>query len=199
MKKILILISLICLCIGIVYVKNTIPDPGKDCEHKINATIVEGKNVFDQKIPDGLVCIYEDGILKLKVNMKDRQANGTFNMYHPNGRIKSEDTAKNGKTEGIFRLYDEKGRLSVEGTNINGKTEGIARAYDKSGRLSEEITYKNGVVDGDYKQYNKNGTLKAQILFRSNIPISGFCAATGKELTSAELADWADEKGASCY
>ncbi|HEY8402011.1 MAG TPA: DUF3352 domain-containing protein [Cytophagaceae bacterium] len=54
---------------------------------------------------------YDDGSVKLDVDIKNGVKHGNYTEYYPNGKVRIKGKYRNDKKDGTFRFYDEKGKL----------------------------------------------------------------------------------------
>ncbi|MBU0686771.1 MAG: toxin-antitoxin system YwqK family antitoxin [Candidatus Margulisbacteria bacterium] len=93
---------------------------------------------------NGVIKVFDNGILQLEGNLKNGTPEGLNKMFYPNGQIKYESNYKEGKLDGILRTFYTDGHLQREMYFNDGALDGYARNYDNEGNLLKEEYYEKG-------------------------------------------------------
>lgn len=97
---------------------------------------------------------------------KDNKKVGPWNMYWPNGNLKSEVNYKMGKPEGMYKVYYRNGQVQEVGSWMNEMNIGTFKRYYESGKVQQEFEFKdNGLRNGVQKYYYPNGQLELEAQF----------------------------------
>lgn len=101
------------------------------------------------------------------------ELNGKFLAYSDkDGRIMEEGNYKNGKKVGTWNAYHPGGKMKAVVTNYkNGKLEGTMSTYDKRGKIISSSDYKNGLKHGTFKLYDKRGKVASEKRFSEGMLI----------------------------
>jgi antitoxin component YwqK of YwqJK toxin-antitoxin module len=86
-------------------------------------------------------------------------ANGQYETYYDDGRIRSKENFKDGIEHGLWEQFSWNGQLSFRFTFKNGISHGPYVSYYENGQLSSKYTLKDGEYDGLYEGYLPNGSL----------------------------------------
>ena len=73
--------------------------------------------------------------------LKERQKNGVYRAYYPNGQLKIEGNYKDGKEDGFWTVWYENGKKKAEGNYKNGDQVGKWTIYNEDG--SVKLVYEN--------------------------------------------------------
>ena len=84
---------------------------------------------------------YEDGMLKMELQLEDGRPQGTYVVYYPDGKIAE------------VRAY------------YKGQFHGTWRTYNEAGDLVAEANYRDGLKDGPWKVWNDHGVLRFEMFF----------------------------------
>jgi uncharacterized protein len=89
---------------------------------------------------------------------KELQLVGYWELYYPNGYIKSRGVYSNDQElEGTWEYFYNDGQIKERSHFVNGKLEGKCDHWFDNGILSSTGNYKEGEQDGDWKYYYYNG------------------------------------------
>jgi antitoxin component YwqK of YwqJK toxin-antitoxin module len=127
------------------------------------------------------VIYYDNGNIKLEVNLKNGVRHGLFIDYYEDGSIKSRSTWVNGKVNGKAEHYYESGKLKEVTYWKEGKANGISEEYYENGQLFKKAINKNDQTVGEIDFYHDNGALKekrihdenGEEMYRSNYDSNG--------------------------
>src|SRR5690606_17961583 len=61
--------------------------------------------------------------------------------------------------DGTYKMFHENGKKAVEGNFENGKKDGLFKEYYPDGILKREMTYQQGLREGEVKVYSPGGKL----------------------------------------
>lgn len=64
---------------------------------------------------------YDDGTLKLEVDIKNGVKHGNYTEYYPNGNTKVKGKYRNDMKDGTFKYYDEQGKFTEKKEYANGE------------------------------------------------------------------------------
>ena len=84
---------------------------------------------------------YENGTLKLEIQIKDGVPEGAYVVYFENRKPKEIRSYKEGKLHGLWRSYDISGQLISEAEYKNDRKHGTWRIWDEKGVLVDEKRY----------------------------------------------------------
>ncbi|MEN8123112.1 MAG: hypothetical protein ABFS35_22430, partial [Bacteroidota bacterium] len=150
MKQILLLISI--LFQTIVYAQTTINYRHCNCTENINysetnhtlrngtyefvcdnSLIEKGNYVNGQK--DGIWTVKNElGIVVSKIEYSEGKLNGTYELYHFEGKPKIKASFENNLPSNDWVYYNKKGKIVKQGSYENGKPKGLWRVYNKKGK-----------------------------------------------------------------
>lgn len=105
--------------------------------------------------------IYKNGYL-IKKGIIDKKgfAQGIWETYYLNGKLKSKGAYKNGKKFGKWTYYYSNDKIEQEGFyDENGKYTGEWKWYYEDGSLLRKENYRRGVEDGMLVEYDRQGKL----------------------------------------
>ncbi|MCE1154686.1 MAG: toxin-antitoxin system YwqK family antitoxin, partial [Bacteroidales bacterium] len=80
---------------------------------------------------------FDDGSLKVEMNIKDGKPEGAYIVYFSNGKPNEVRAYRNGEFHGTWRTYNEAGLLIAD----NGKKSGTWYMWDEKGKLISEKKY----------------------------------------------------------
>lgn len=101
------------------------------------------------------------------------ELNGKFQAYSDkDGRIMEEGNYKNGNKVGTWNAYHPGGKMKAVVSNYkNGKLEGEMATYDKRGKIISTCDYKDGLKHGTFKLYDKKGKVTSEKRFSEGMLI----------------------------
>lgn len=102
---------------------------------------------------------YDNNTLKLEMQIRNGQPEGTYIVYFENRKPKEIRSYKEGKLHGLWRSYDISGQLLSEAEYRNGAKHGTWRIWDELGNLRYEMNYLDGNKTGTWRMWNDEGEL----------------------------------------
>ncbi|HHU27459.1 MAG TPA: toxin-antitoxin system YwqK family antitoxin [Bacteroidales bacterium] len=102
---------------------------------------------------------HDNGTLKLEMQLRNGQPEGTYIVYYENRKPKEVRSYKEGKLHGLWRSYDPSGQLISEAEYRNGLKHGTWRIWDELGNLRYEMNYRDGKKVGNWRMWNERGEL----------------------------------------
>ena len=102
---------------------------------------------------------YDNGALKLEINIKEGKPQGAYIVYFSNGKPNEVRSYRNGIFHGIWRTYNEAGLLIAEAQYQNNKKHGTWHVWDDSGIMRYEMQYNNGKKSGVWFMWDEKGKL----------------------------------------
>lgn len=96
-------------------------------EDSLQGTVPEEEETFEPEIAISDLDaskheeFYEDGAVKMEVELKRGLKHGTFKEYYPDGTLKIRGKYKNDIMDGTWKYYDEKGELNETKEFENGE------------------------------------------------------------------------------
>lgn len=105
---------------------------------------------------------YDNGSLKLEMQIKNGSPEGTYVVYFDNNKPKEIRSYKNGQFHGVWRSYNVDGLLISEAEYKNDKKHGLWRIWDEKGVLRYEMHYNNGNKTGVWKMWNEKAELTGE-------------------------------------
>lgn len=100
---------------------------------------------------------YDNGALKLELNIKDGKPQGAYIVYFSNGKPNEVRAYRNGEFHGVWRTYNESGLLIAE--YRNNQKHGTWHVWDDSGIMRYEMQYEKGKKDGTWYMWDEKGKL----------------------------------------
>jgi antitoxin component YwqK of YwqJK toxin-antitoxin module len=88
----------------------------------------------------------------------NRQLNGAFEWYRPDGSVICSGKWAEGNLEGLVKVLGEGGDIIWEGSYREGKRDGLYREYTDS-RVVVEGSFRDGLVEGTWKTYRFFGRM----------------------------------------
>jgi antitoxin component YwqK of YwqJK toxin-antitoxin module len=120
---------------------------------------IDNKYYKDNDLYNGIYTeSYDNGNLKIKLNIKNGLENGLCYNYYENGNIKEQFSYKDGMFNGEFKEWDKDGNVLAIAYYINNKKEGSWLIY-KDNVLRYKINYSNDFKKGESYMYDENGEL----------------------------------------
>ena len=102
---------------------------------------------------------YDNGTLKLQVQIKDGVPEGTYVVYFENRKPQEIRSYKDGRLHGLWRTYDVSGQLLSEAEYKNDKKDGTWRIWDELGTQRYELNYSEGAKTGVWRMWDAKGNL----------------------------------------
>lgn len=128
-------------------------------------TIVQSNGLFftdssQDKLYSGEFKEYfENGALKVEINIKDGRPEGAYIIYFDNGKPNEVRAYRNGEFHGVWRTYNEAGMLIAEAEYRNNKKHGEWHVWDDSGIIRYEMHYTGGKKSGTWYMWDEKGKL----------------------------------------
>jgi antitoxin component YwqK of YwqJK toxin-antitoxin module len=193
MRGYLIVVALFYLGIGCNNVEKRTVDPMSE------------KAVFDiseyeiEEFGDGVQRArkrFKDGSLVEEGMLLNGERNGSWTIFHPNGKPHVVNSYLNGRKNGLTIEFDEFGRVRKEANFINdqfdgrykefvvyipvrdteyknGKFHGLHKEFDHNGVLQKDMMFKEGVQHGPLNYYNSKGDVTVTYMYEDGEKISG--------------------------
>jgi antitoxin component YwqK of YwqJK toxin-antitoxin module len=113
---------------------------------------VEGKlieyEVVDGKKNGTFKIFHKNGKIAMIGQIIDNLNQGKWQYYYPSGQIESEGTFKDDLPDGNWKWFYENGNLKEKGSYIHGNREGCWILYNADGNKKEErILQKNMIIE----------------------------------------------------
>ncbi|MDC6461128.1 toxin-antitoxin system YwqK family antitoxin [Gammaproteobacteria bacterium] len=128
--------------------------------------VLKGRKEYRNGKLDGLVeSFFENtetflsGQLREKINYKDGELNGPYEVYYENGQLKEKGNHQDGERDRPYENYYENGQLKEKGNFKDGKRDGLFERYHENGQLELKGNFKEGKEDGLWNYFNQDGEL----------------------------------------
>lgn len=134
-------------------------------EHKDDAGKVMERFSQDKKTgqKEGTYEAYHpDGKIKESANYVHDTLEGERKLFFENGQVDAIEHYQKGSFEGIFQKFYKNGQLANEGNYINNEMSGLWKRWYETGELWEEVNFEHNLENGPYKIYHKNGQINLQ-------------------------------------
>ncbi len=102
---------------------------------------------------------YPNGKPKTWITMKDGLANGQWQEWLENGKLRYNAYWKDGKGHGLWQYFHDNGILKYEETYIMDIPDGISRAYYDNRQLKDDFFWLQGKKQGVWTSYSETGIL----------------------------------------
>jgi len=106
-----------------------------------------------------VITWYANGNKSTEFEFAEGKMNGTYHIYHSNGKLFYEATDEYDITKGKTAEYYPDGSLRSEYNYYWDNADGPYKEYYNNGKLKEEGEYFNGYLNGARKFYDINGKL----------------------------------------
>jgi len=139
-------------------------------EFYFNNGVLNSKGVFSEKGKRQGEWVWFDelGNKTEQGNYIDGQAEGAYQLFHPNGKLKRMMEYKADTLNGKYEAYSQFGNL-IETTQFKkGKKEDTTQLYFNQGPLQYVIPYKGDEVNGTVKKYFISGDLDEEFEMKDN-------------------------------
>ena len=100
----------------------------------------------------------QQGRLRQKYTMRDRELDGPFYLYDEHNRILQESSFVNGKLDGEQKIY-LLGQLRAVNHFKNGKLHGLIQLFGNNGQLASSASYVDGLAHGESVDYSASGAI----------------------------------------
>jgi len=128
--------------------------------------IYEGSN-----LQNGTYLLYHsNGKLKKRYSIEDGKYSGKLTFYYDDGNLSEISTYSKGVLNGPYEDHYESGAIKKKYTNDSGKANGPYEEYYESGNISEKGIYNKGNKD-DITKYSKAGKIYGTLSLKNNVPI----------------------------
>jgi len=127
--------------------------------------------VFDKNKQGVITAYHENGLLWQYIETKASRANGMYEEYHQNGKLRLQakviegiaDLTDEAKTSWVFDgeclVFDKKGKLEAKIPYVNGSQQGVALYYYPNGVVKKKIPYTQDKIHGQVRGYDEEGKL----------------------------------------
>ncbi|OGX31626.1 MAG: hypothetical protein A2787_03485 [Omnitrophica WOR_2 bacterium RIFCSPHIGHO2_01_FULL_48_9] len=88
-------------------------------------------------------------------------ADGPYEKFHSNGKLRKKGAYINGKREGLFQIYYGNGILREEGFYKNDKREGMHKEFYKNGSIKTIESFSNNQLEGVMLKFYPNGSIRS--------------------------------------
>lgn len=107
---------------------------------------------------------FPNGKPKTWISRKDGLANGQWQEWLENGKLRYNAYWKDGKGHGLWQYFHDNGTLKYEESYIMDIPNGISRAYYDNGQLKDDFFWLEGKKQGVWTSYSETGVvLKVEI------------------------------------
>lgn len=89
---------------------------------------------------------YENGRLRFSAYWRQGKGEGAWQYYHENGALRQDEFYLADVPVGLFSTFYNNGQLQQKGGYLNGKKHGPHEFYNESGVLLKRETYQDGVL-----------------------------------------------------
>lgn len=136
----------------------------KVTEKGVELTFFEGK-AFTGFVTEN----YPNGKPKSWITMKDGIANGQWQEWLENGKLRYNSYWKDGKGHGLWQYFHDNGKLRYEESYILDIPDGISRAYYDNGQLKDDFFWLQGKKQGVWTSYSETGIVLKTEVYENNI------------------------------
>ncbi|RZS99465.1 PD40 domain-containing protein [Aquimarina brevivitae] len=102
---------------------------------------------------------YADGHPKLWRQEKNGKADGLWQEWYPNGKLRYRAWWKNGLGNGKWEYFYPNGQLRSASFYIKDIAQGIMTSYHENGQIAQQSVYIDGRLDGIVYDYDANGII----------------------------------------
>lgn len=102
---------------------------------------------------------FPDNTLRLEMNIKEGKPQGSYVVYHENGKPNEVRAYRNGLFHGTWRTYNEAGMLIAEAEYRDNLKHGTWRVWDDNGVMRYETHYDRGKKSGTWLMWDEKGKL----------------------------------------
>lgn len=136
-------------------------EAGKPNDYKTGSIYTEGE--YENGRKTGLWDVYyPNGKLKSKITYENSRPRGPYILYYENGNIEEEGNWERTKNTNSFKRYHPNGKISQDFTfTETGKRSGKQTYYYDNGKVQLEGSWDEGKKSGEMKEYYENGDLRA--------------------------------------
>lgn len=102
---------------------------------------------------------FPDQSLRLEMTIKDGKPQGSYVVYHENGKPHEVRAYRNGLFHGTWRTYNEAGMLVAEAEYRDNLKQGTWHVWDDNGVMRYETHYTLGKKSGTWLMWDEKGKL----------------------------------------
>jgi antitoxin component YwqK of YwqJK toxin-antitoxin module len=121
--------------------------------------MLQDKYNYKNSKKDGLYESWYISEIWKRMNYKNNELHGSYQIYHQNGQIANKCWYKNGKLDGLRENWYSNGQLWDRMNYINGELNGLYEEWFATGKLLRKCIYKDDKKDGLYEQWWNTGLL----------------------------------------
>lgn len=118
---------------------------------------------------------HEKDIVKgqlIEYDVKDGFKNGTFKLYHKNGKLEMLGKIVMNKNEGIWKYFNPDGSLESTGKFKNDKPDSTWVWYYNDGKLKSKGDFSDGKKIGKWRNYDDEGKIIKEEEFKDGQPVT---------------------------
>lgn len=117
-----------------------------------------------------LIENYPNGKPKTWKTIKDGLADGQWQEWLENGKLRYNAYWKEGKGHGLWQYFHDNGVLKYEESYIMDISNGISRSYYENGQLKDDFYWFQGKKQGVWTSYSETGiVLKIEVYDDNNL------------------------------
>jgi antitoxin component YwqK of YwqJK toxin-antitoxin module len=135
--------------------------------NNVELTIFEGKPYTGYLIEN-----YPNGKPKTWITIKNGIANGQWQEWLENGKLRYNSYWKDGKGHGLWQYFHDNGKLRYEESYIMDIPDGISRSYYDNGQLKDDFFWLQGKKQGVWTSYSEMGILLKTEIYEDNKLVS---------------------------
>lgn len=114
-------------------------------------------NFISKSQTDGSYTLYhENGKVKTKGNFHNSKREGEWTYYHENGNLALKKNFTKGELTGEWAYFNEKGDVTMKVDDISKVREKAQLSYFKDGELVTKGVFVNNKKQGNWIKYDKN-------------------------------------------
>ena len=133
----------------------------------VELTTLEGKPYTGFLIEN-----YPNGKPKTWITVKNGIANGQWQEWSENGKLRYNSYWKDGKGHGLWQYFHDNGTLRYEESYILDIPDGISRSYYNNGQLKDDFFWLQGKKQGVWTSYSETGILLKTEIYEDNKLVS---------------------------
>lgn len=135
--------------------------------NNVELTTLEGKPYTGYLIEN-----YPNGKPKTWITVKNGIANGHWQEWSENGKLRYNSYWKDGKGHGLWQYFHDNGKLRYEESYIMDIPDGISRAYYDNGQLKDDFLWLQGKKQGVWTYYSETGIILKTEIYDDNKLVS---------------------------
>lgn len=102
-----------------------------------------------------ITSYYPNGVsIKRKGGFANWQKTGKHLEFDENGLLVSSHTYEGDMLNGSFEYFHPNGKIAEKGFYSYNSLEGVAQSFDENGVIVRTTSFKNGLLDGKYEEYD---------------------------------------------